>query len=180
MLNKNLQVDPNFAAFPAGVKPVVDAGFVDGPIPITGDSNFHPMAGMSLQAGKWVLVVKAYLENTSSSDFPLVRCRVGPGSTWDIVELQLPSSGTIDRIQPLVLVWSGNFAARKKVILSCRTNGTGVNVNWIKMIAYRAGTLQPAHIHQEFVAAAYTGHATGAPASVSTYRGFPIGEAFKG
>jgi hypothetical protein len=147
LLNKNLQVDPHFAAFEPGVKPVVDAGFVDGPIPITGDSNFHPMAGMSLAAGKWVLVAKAYLENTSATDFRLVRCRVGRGSTWDIVELQLPPSGTIDKIQPMVLVWSGSFAARAKVLFSCRTNGTGVNVNWIKMTAYRAGTLQAAIIH---------------------------------
>jgi len=147
LVNKNLQVDPNFAAFGPGVKPVVDAGFVDGPIPITGDSSFHPMAGMSLQAGKWVIVVKAYLENTSATTFRLVRCRVGPGSGWDIVELQLPSNGTIDKIQPLVLAWSGSFAARKKVIFSCRADGAGVTVNWIKMIAYKAGTLQTVPIH---------------------------------
>jgi len=146
LLNKNLQVDANFAAFEPGVKPVVDAGFVDGPIPITGDSNFHPMAGMSLPAGNWVLVVKAFLDDSTATGFRLVRCRVGAGTKFDIVELQLPLNGTIDTLQPLVLTWFANLAQRTKVIFSCRVTGTDVNVDWVKMIAYKAGTLQTVHL----------------------------------
>ncbi len=52
----------------------------------------------------------------------------------------------IDHLQPLTLMWSGGLSGPKAVTLGCATPSGSVNVWFVKMNAYRAGTLETVSI----------------------------------
>jgi hypothetical protein len=98
---------------------------------------------MSLQAAKWVVVAKGYLDRDDNVEgLTTVRCRVGRAGSWDRMALVLPPDIAGSDYQPFVMLWSGAFTARSIVALQCRVPAdASVKMKWLKLTAYRAGTL---------------------------------------
>jgi hypothetical protein len=141
LTNDNLGVTDAYPS-PGVLAPVIDAGFDDGPTYIPATSSYDPIRDQKLPAGKWLVIGKAWLDNPASSYQPMVRCRLGPGSGDDTVELKMPVVGTADHWQPFQLIWSGSLATTSKVTLSCRSPDPGIAVHWIKLTAYKVSKLK--------------------------------------
>jgi hypothetical protein len=58
------------------------------------------------------------------------------------VDLQLPSLGTVDNVQPFVMLWAGSFREARTIWFKCRSSGGEVAVDWFRLLAYQAGTLK--------------------------------------
>lgn len=139
---RNQYLEFNNAFAPLSGKPIVNAGFDNAPPTLSGGPGYEYVASMSLPAGSWVMVAKAWLESSVAFGFDRVRCTLGDGTSTDEAELYIPSPQTIDNVQPATLIWSGGGASGAVVTLSCHVANAGVNVKWLKMTAYKAGKLK--------------------------------------
>jgi hypothetical protein len=140
VVNQDLGVDDTFPLEPATVRPLVMAGWNDGPVAVPSSAGFHTVADQVLPPGNWVVVAKGWVDNTGV-DQQSVTCRLGPVGTGDDIDLVLSKAGIIDSLYPFSLMWHGTITAGSHVRLACRAPGGSVTANWVKLVAYRAGTL---------------------------------------
>jgi hypothetical protein len=130
-----------FVARPASAAPVVDAGYADGPLPI-GTASPARVTRLSLPAGRWVVVGKAWFEDTvRPPDLVGLTCRlVGPGRA-DETGLVLAGPGTSDNVQPSMFLWHGTLTRRGRVSLVCGGSGGAPAARWVKLTAVQAATI---------------------------------------
>ena len=143
--NQDLATSQHFAPIPDDQAPKVYSGFYDGPADVTASSTFTQVTSMSLPPGHYLMTAKAWVDNTVNT-FPLVRCRLAATGKYDEVDLQMSPIGTIDHIQPFVLALHRTFSERSDVRLLCQESNVGVQLNYIKITAYAAETLQTARL----------------------------------
>lgn len=116
------------------------AGFKDFENWIPSDEGYRTINSMTLPAGRFVVVTKGVLGRIMAVGSS-VTCRVGRGTSYDRVGLHLARHGTIHDRQPFVIVWTGSFPEARKVSFQCRSSAGSVGVNYLRMFAYKAGTL---------------------------------------
>jgi hypothetical protein len=140
VLNQPVNGDDTYPSQPATVKPLVLGGWNDGPYALGANAAPAGVSDQMLQAGKWVVVAKGWL-NHSSTGIEHINCTLGTQLSTDKLSLVLPASTTIDAVQPFTLMWSGSLSAKTKVGLRCSAPTGNLTVNFVKLNAYRAGTL---------------------------------------
>lgn len=118
--------------------PVVKSGFKNGPVAVTG-STLKTVASMSLGAGSWSIFAKAFLHGGASPS--VVTCQLTAGADFDPADAALEKGAGTAFEQTVALNVAHKFTTPGNVTLACKSPGTTVSVNYIKITAIQAGTL---------------------------------------
>lgn len=133
-----LAKSPAHGAARAAAIPIIKSGFKNGPVTVTG-STLKTVASMSLGAGGWAIFAKAFLHGGASPS--VVTCQLTAGADFDPTDAALETGPGTAFEQTIALNVTHKFATAGKVTLACKSPGTTVSVNFIKITAIKAGTL---------------------------------------
>lgn len=139
--NASLAVAHTYPGLGGATRPVVDAGYLDGPVVLTPDGAPQIVAKMKLPPGRWLVLAKLTVDETTNEGWPAVTCRLDTGDGTDRTGLRLAAYGTVDHVQPAMLAWHGRLVTGAQVNLVCTNDAPAVEASWIKLTAYLAGTM---------------------------------------
>ena len=122
----------------AAATPIIKSGFKNGPVTVTG-STLKTVASMPLGAGSWAIFAKAFLHGGASPS--VVTCQLTAGADFDPADAALETGPSTAFEQTIALNVAHKFATAGSVTLACKSPGTTVSVNFIKITAIQAGTL---------------------------------------
>jgi hypothetical protein len=143
MLHQDLSVNDTFPTEPSSVKPLVFGGWENGPVPFPAGAVPHAAAAQVLPAGHWVVMAKGELDHTGGLAIETVTCYLGSSpSASDTVKLVLDLHNYTAEIQPFTLEWHGTLSGFTYLAVNCKGPDGFVTAKWVKMTAYRAGTLK--------------------------------------
>ena len=121
-------------------KPVVIAGYDNGPVTVPQGSGLQTLTQMNLPAGNWAIFGKAWIVNTSSS-YVQPECELFSSPAFDLDNPTLEPNG-FNTAATLALNIVVTLTAPGMVAFECNPMGvSGLQVNWIKITAIEAGTL---------------------------------------
>ncbi len=133
-----LAQSPAHGAARAAATPIIKSGFKNGPVTVTG-STFKAVATMPLGAGGWAIFAKAFLHGGANPS--VVTCQLTAGPDFDPTDAALETGPASAFEQTIALNVVHKFATAGGVKLACKSPGTTVSVNFIKITAIKAGTL---------------------------------------
>jgi hypothetical protein len=133
-----LAQSPAHRAAPAAATPIIKSGFKNGPVTVTG-STLKTVASMSLGAGSWAIFAKAFLHGGTKPS--VVLCQLTAGADFDPADAALETGPGSAFEQTIALNVVHKFSTAGSVTLACKSPGTTVSVNYIKITAIQAGTL---------------------------------------
>ena len=133
-----LAQSPAHGAAQAAATPIIKTGFKNGPVTVTG-STLKTVASMSLGAGNWAIFAKAFLHGGAAPS--VVTCQLTAGADFDPADAALETGPSTAFEQTIALNVAHKFATAGSVTLACKSPGTTVSVNFIKITAIKAGTL---------------------------------------
>ena len=110
-----------------------------GPV-LPGDGGIRVLGSLPIDAGRWWVIGKAWLQNTTGSTSD-VGCALGAGDPYDNVDVTMgPSNGVLGQrtvsFQQTVVAGSATNAT-----FACAATGGSITPSWIDMVAIRIGKL---------------------------------------
>jgi hypothetical protein len=143
--NQNIASDDTYAQIKSWDSEPVLGGWNDGPVALATSPKPGHVADQILPAGRWVVVAKGWLDHVAAGA-ETVTCTLGGGTSIDRITVVLGDAASVDHIRPVFLMWSGRLSAASAVILACATPTGSVNAWFVKLNAYKAGTLKSVSI----------------------------------
>jgi hypothetical protein len=123
----------------AAASPVIVAGFKNGPVNFTSDSQ-QVIATMNVPAGSWAISAKETLLNLSAG-FVDADCRLVAASASDIARVILEPNGQSASGQTVPFLVIHKFTSPGAVKLTCNGFGDELEATNMKITAIKAGTL---------------------------------------
>jgi hypothetical protein len=122
-------------------RPRIISASAAGPVAVSGNNVLGTVESLRLPAGRWFVVAKLYLQNTTTGS-TRVLCRLATGSDKGQTEFGLQRSGQVADRNPAGLEVAHVFSSAGAATLQCDSqSASGVQARFIRITAIQAGKL---------------------------------------
>jgi len=119
--------------------PAVVTGYRAGPVSTSAQAT---LGSLSLKAGNWVILAKAWLVTENSTDIVFMDCKLTAGKNSDEVRPTIPPGSTAQAGQAIALNLVHSFkGSGGNVTFTCSSFGEPIQANGIRITAIKAGTV---------------------------------------